>query len=92
MNVYEFSSVSYRKASTYTRRSIIAFISTRIVEKYLIMKSDNLDKIIVESLRKGTVGQWKDAMTEELIKQFDDWTTEKLRNFPQLRGVFENCL
>ncbi|XP_014205449.1 sulfotransferase 1C4-like [Copidosoma floridanum] len=39
-------------------------------------------------LRKGLVGQWKTEMSEELIKKFDDWTEEKLKNHPHLLKEF----
>ena len=41
-----------------------------------------------EFVRKGAVRQWEDAMSKELIKQFDDWSAKKLKNFKDLKNEF----
>ena len=39
-------------------------------------------------IRSGTTGQWKTAMSEETIQIFDEWTEEKLKDYPELKAEF----
>lgn len=40
----------------------------------------------VTFIRKGQSNQWKTDMSEELIKKFDDWTLENLKDHPDLKA------
>lgn len=33
-----------------------------------------------EFIRNGNIGQWKSSMSNEMIKKFDEWTQQNLKN------------
>lgn len=44
-----------------------------------IQGEDYMDKIGISFIRKGTVGDYKNHMSEELSRRFDEWTAENLK-------------
>lgn len=56
--------------------------SNSAVNNEVLMKSKG------QFIRNGTSGQWKTAMTDEMVNEFDQWTAEKLKNHPDLKAEF----
>ncbi|XP_014227592.2 sulfotransferase family cytosolic 1B member 1-like [Trichogramma pretiosum] len=52
------------------------------------IKSNNVygeSKVDGEFIRSGSVGQWKETMSEEMIEKFDAWTVENLKQCEGLK-------